>query len=133
MIFRVANLPSGQEPYASDGYTDDDNRPGLEIKDHSQKTTWAQYVYDESSESVAIFGNLRSLEDGRIFIKDALDPQSKVTQLDASIPFEIPTDETSDAIKVLFAVQDLAEQHKELKDFLQKHEDTIEYVNRGRK
>ena len=139
MIFRVENLPSGQEPYSSHGYTDEGSFPGLEIKDHSQTATWVQYVDEGETESVVIFGDHHSLDEGRVLIKDALDPQSKAIQLDASIPFLIPQDapgsakdDTSDPMNVLFAVQDLAREHDELKDFIQQHEDTIEYVNRAR-
>lgn len=41
-------------------------------------------------------------------------------------------DDESEPTRVLFAVQDLAEQQDALRDFLQQHRETMEYIERAR-
>ena len=129
MIFRVENRPSGQEPHASHGYKDGTGQPGFQVTDFSQKTTWSLYAYDES---VAIFGKDYAVDEGRIFVADTTTSSPDVAQLSMPIPFAIPKDDNSSPKQVLFAVQDLAEQDERLNEFLQQHEDTIEFLNRSR-
>lgn len=133
MIFRIEDLSTGLPPLVDKGQIiGDDHRRGVKIMDNARKNTWVEIVYDDSPQTITIFGESRTLQDGRIFIIDTVDATSNVTQLDGSIPFEIPQDVVdgdNEPINVLFTVQDLAEKYAALKDFLSQHKDTIEYLN----